>query len=79
MINILEIVKNNLLLFSFLIINILIAVYFTIFSYSLKKLYFYNEEKFNFLKKEIKILESKLKKRKNRKNRKNKNPNLIMI
>ena len=69
-----ELIKNNILLFSFLIINILIAVYFTIFSYSLKKLYFYNEEKFNFLNKEIKILKSKIKKRKKRKN---KNPDVI--
>jgi uncharacterized membrane protein (DUF106 family) len=74
MINLLEYIKNNILLFSFLIINVLIAVYFTIFSYSLKKLYFYNEEKFNFLKKEIKILESNLKKSKKRKN---KNPDVI--
>jgi hypothetical protein len=74
MINLLEIIKNNILLFSFLIINVLIAVYFTIFSYVLKKLYFYNEEKFNFLNKEIKILESRLKKRKKRKN---KNPDVI--
>ena len=74
MINLLELIKNNILLFSFLIINILIAVYFTIFSYSLKKLYFYNEEKFNFLNKEIKILKSKIKKRKKRKN---KNPDVI--
>lgn len=62
MINLLEFIKNNILLFSFLIINILIVVYFTIFSYVLKKLYFYNEEKFNFLKKEIRKIRRKIKK-----------------
>ena len=65
MINISEFIKNNILLFSFLIINILILVYFTIFSYSLKKLYFYNEEKFNFLKKEVKKIKRKIKKYQN--------------
>lgn len=60
MINILDIFKSNIYNTIIFLINIAIILYLIILSYSIKKIYFYNEEKFNFLKNIIDdILESR--------------------
>jgi hypothetical protein len=59
MINILDIFKSNIYATIIFVINIVIILYLIMLSYSIKKIYFYNEEKFNFLKNTIDdILES---------------------
>jgi hypothetical protein len=50
MINILDIFKSNIYATIIFVINIVIILYLIMLSYSIKKIYFYNEKKFNFLK-----------------------------
>ena len=59
MVNILNIFKSNIHTTMIISVNIAIIMYLIMLSYSIKKIYFYNEEKFNFLKNTIdNILES---------------------
>jgi type IV secretory pathway VirB3-like protein len=55
-INILDIIKSNIYLTIILVLNILIILYIFIVSYTVKKLYFYNDKKFNILNNKIKKL-----------------------
>jgi TM2 domain-containing membrane protein YozV len=72
-INILDIIKSNIYLTIILVLNILIILYIFIVSYTVKKLYFYNDKKFNILNNKIK----KLRKIYN-KNKKNKNKKILL-
>ena len=67
-INILDIIKSNIYLTIILLLNILIILYIFIVSYTIKKLYFYNDKKFNLLNNKIK----KLRKVYNKNNKNNK-------
>jgi TM2 domain-containing membrane protein YozV len=71
-INILNIIKSNIYLTIILLLNILIILYIFIVSYTVKKLYFYNDKKFNILNNKIKKLTKVYNKNnKNKKNNKN--------
>ena len=67
-INILDIIKSNIYLTIILLLNILIILYIFIVSYTVKKLYFYNDKKFDLLNNKIK----KLRKVYNKNNKNNK-------
>lgn len=67
-INILDIIKSNIYLTIILVLNILIILYIFIVSYTVKKLYFYNDKKFDLLNNKIK----KLRKVYNKNNKNNK-------
>lgn len=67
-INILDIIKSNIYLTIILLLNILIILYIFIVSYTIKKLYFYNDKKFDLLNNKIK----KLRKVYNKNNKNNK-------
>ena len=83
MINILDIFKSNIYATIILATNVIIIMYLIILSYSIKKIYYYNEEKLNFLKKmiedimksqkEIEYIKQKKQKSKIKKNSSNNN------
>jgi len=69
-INILDIIKSNIYLTIILVLNILIILYIFIVSYTVKKLYFYNDKKFDVLNNKIKKLRKVYNKDKKNKNKK---------
>ena len=68
--NILDIIKSNIYLTIILVLNILIILYIFIVSYTVKKLYFYNDKKFDVLNNKIKKLRKVYNKDKKNKNKK---------
>ena len=68
--NILDIIKSNIYLTIILVLNILIILYIFIVSYTVKKLYFYNNKKFDILNNKIKKLRKVYNKDKKNKNKK---------